>query len=434
MTVGASAHLLFPDMARPDYELGSKVAAALAVGSSWKHRKVESLRLLEGELGRRRVSLDFTPYGDATVGGDAEQPTWRIVPLTMLEKRPLRDFDLQDQDGRPLTVLGRTDDGFVAWSVLAERFRVDLGHDLGPDILQALYDVVHSPAPEAAKIADDLVDGTVQGASVLQAERLDRDTRNLAQDLARNFLLITLLPVDSCQRQIVKYSSHWQIDLPDELPTLVERFQVGLGLRALPLQLDVGGASDAASYHLEVHAVPGMLISHMSLPMGAGPSPFREDDQVGLIGHTVESYDVSPQEKAVLSLMVPRGGMRSVALFTTAFTTVVFALERLLPGAHEALLASSDGAAAVLLIIPAAYSLALSRPSENAVLSHLLWPLRLLTVVCIVLLLAGAASLVGVLHSPFTDVLWWSGSAVAATSLAIQCWAWLVSEARGTTW
>ena len=163
-------------MARPDYELGSKVAAALAVGSSWKHRKVESLRLLEGELGRRRVSLDFTPYGDATVGGDAEQPTWRIVPLTMLEKRPLRDFDLQDQDGRPLTVLGRTDDGFVAWSVLAERFRVDLGHDLGPDILQALYDVVHSPAAEAAKIADDLVDGTVQGASVLEAERLDRDT------------------------------------------------------------------------------------------------------------------------------------------------------------------------------------------------------------------------------------------------------------------
>lgn len=52
-----------------------------------------------------------------------------------------------------------------------------------------------------------------------------------------------------------------------------QRVQVGLSFRGMRLSLTIGGASDAASYHLEMHALPGMLISALSLPSGSGKSP-----------------------------------------------------------------------------------------------------------------------------------------------------------------
>jgi hypothetical protein len=423
---------LFGEIESPDYELGAEIAVALAAGASWKHRKVESLRLLEGEFGRRRVSLDLTP-----IGSDLEELGYsdgRLVPLTMLLKRPLRDFDVSDQGGQPLPVLGRTDDGYVAWSVLAARFSTDLGTSLSEDLLDDLHCVVHLPSPEASAIAADLAKGRVKGQPAFDPSKVEEQTRFLTNDLANYFLLIALLPGDADRRQIIKYSSHWQVDPPNPRPSPFERFQVGLGFRAMPLNLAIGGASDAASYHLEVHALPGMLISNLSLPVGSGQSPFREDDQIGVVGHAVESYAGAPQSSAKLTLTVPRGGIRTVALFTTAFTAIVFWLDRVLSGGHKALLESSDGAAAVLLIVPAAYSLALSRPTENMVLSHLLWPLRVLTFGCIALLLFGAASLVGYLHTPYSGWLWWGGAIAAALSFIVQCWAWFVSEARDTTW
>lgn len=424
---------MFGTVSSPDYALGAQVAVALSAGASWKHRKVESLRLLEGEFGRRRVSLDLTPIGP-TLKDLGYEADGRLLPLTMLLKRPLRDFDVSDQSGRPLPVLGRTDDGFVAWSTLAARYRTDLGEELSDPILTALYGVVHLSSDAAQLIADSLQQGEVEGTREFDPTLIDPETAFLTSDLANYFLLIATLPGEDDQRQIIKYSSHWHVSPPTEKQTWIERFQVGLGFKGIPLDLDVGGASDASSYHLEVHALPGMLISGLYLPMGNGLSHYREDHEVGVIGHAVESYAGSPDAKAQVILSVPRGGVRTVALFTTLFTAVTFWLDRILPDAHAALLESSDGAAAVLLIVPAAYSLALSRPNENVVLSHLLWPLRVLTFLCIALLLFGTASIVGVLHSPYTDWLWWGGATIAAVSFAVQIRAWFVSEARDITW
>ena len=272
----------------------------------------------------------------------------------MLLKRPLRDFDVSDQSGQPLPVLGRTDDGHVAWSVLAARYRTDLGTSLSENLLDDLHCVVHLLSPEASVIAADLAKGRVKGKHAFDPSLVEDETRYLTNDLANYFLLIALLPGDADRRQIIKYSSHWQVDPPTHRPSLSERFQVGLGFRAQSLDLAVGGASEAASYHLEVHALPGMLISNLSLPPGSGQSPFREDDQIGVVGHAVESYSGAPESSAKLLLSVPRGGVRTVALFTTVFTAIVFCLDRVLPGGHKALLESSDGAAAVLLIVPAA--------------------------------------------------------------------------------
>lgn len=423
----------FSGTSDPDYQLGLSMTVAVETGSSWKHRKVESLRLLEGEFGRRRVSLDLTPDGpDLSELGYEDHA--RLVFLTMLVKAPLRAFDVQDADGSPLPILDAADNGFVAWSMLAARYAVDLGREPSAELLAALHAVVHCEPIEAGRIADALLLGSVDERPEFDPELIEPQTAYLTRDLAANFLLVAVLPEGQDDRRIVKYSTHWRVSVAGAKQGAAERLMLGLGFRRTPLLLDISGASDAATYHFEVHAVPGMLIYGLYLPEGSGTSHHREDHEVGVVGHAVEEYRTPPDAPAELLLMVPRGGVRTVALYTTAFTATTFWLERLLPGAHCALIESNDGAAALLLIIPAAYSLVLSRPSESVLLSHLLAPLRMLTMACIILLLAGAASLVGVLHSPYTDVLWWGGAVATTVSLIVQIRAWFVSVPRDTTW
>lgn len=452
---------LFGPLDEPDYSLGERMAIALGSSSTWKHRKVESLRLRECDFGRRRVSLDLTPDGPRIgpwvepsaggAGGDREEPssegtapadtasrsadgTVMLLPLALLAKQPLRDFDVSDASGEPLPVLGRRDDGFIAWSVLAARYTVDLDQDLPDEVLDALHRIVHDLPTDATEIANSLLSGSLIDPATFDPSRLDDETKKLTQDLASNFLLVCLLHRDFDRRQLVKYSSHWQVQPPSDRQTLWGRLCVGLGTRSIDLDLLVEGAADAGSYHLEVHAVPGMHIHELELPAGSGQSPYLADRTIGVIGHAVESYNSSPEGKARLALRVPRGGDRTVALMTTLFTVLVFWLDRTLSGAHCALLESADGAAALLLIIPAAFSLALSRASENVVLSHMLFPLRMLTLLSIALLVAAAASLVGHLHRPYSDILWWAGSGLSLVSLALQAVGWKLSEARDTSW
>jgi hypothetical protein len=420
---------VFGLLSEPDISLGGKLAVALDEGTSWKHRKVESLRLLEGEFGRRRVSLDLTPPKDLDLADIGYEPQAILVPLGMITKGPMRDFDISDGVGAPVPILGHSDDGFAAWSMLVARFRAEIGQEIHQDVVAALYEIVHGPAAQAREIAVRLGGGRVGDTQYFAGDRLLVQTVLLLEDLADNFLLVALLPRASAGvRQVVKYSSHWHVTDPSERVGPLLRLKIGLGIVAAPYDLRVNGSSDAQSYHLEVHALPGMLTAGLQLPSGSDSDAYTTDESVDVVAHAVGSYSESPTGSAQVILAVPRGGLRNVALFTTLFTSVTFWLDRLLPNGHTALLQSEDGAAALLLIVPAAYSVVLARPNENALLSYLLWPLRVITFFCIALLLCGAASLVGHLHKGWSDGLWWFGAIASLALLVLQIHARRVSQ------
>jgi hypothetical protein len=129
-----------------------------------------------------------------------------------------------------------------------------------------------------------------------------------------------------------------------------------------------------------------------------------------MVAHEVGVYESALDGgEASLELLVPRGGLRSVALLTGLFTAATFTLERLLPGAHQALLRAPDGAVAILLALPAVALALLARPGENTIAAHILLPLRWAVLACAGLLGVAAASLVGVLHEPYVSLLWWFG-------------------------
>src|SRR4051794_8632976 len=79
----------------------------------WIHRRVETVDLLAQELVRRQVTVEFTLpaplHEDLRVGPGGP---W-CVPIAILEKQPLRNFDLlEDEEWRP--ILGREHNAPIA--------------------------------------------------------------------------------------------------------------------------------------------------------------------------------------------------------------------------------------------------------------------------------------------------------------------------------
>lgn len=184
------------------------------------------------------------------------------------------------------------------------------------------------------------------------------------------------------------------------------------GLDVAELALPVSGAASAGSFHLEVHLPPELASARLELPPLLGTSePACTDDSGNPVAHVYARYGEVPEEQdAVVHIAVPWAGLRMATCLVTTFTALVFLLERLLPGASDALRTSSEGAAALLLVAPALLIAFGTRSRESATVSHLLAPLRGVTVCCALLLVAAAASIVGGLKQPWYDILWWAGA------------------------
>lgn len=422
LTLVAVTNALFGDISMPNYALGEVASRVFATADSWRHRKVESLRLLDGDSGRRKVSVDCSPDSSlASPIGDRI-----MVPLALISKKPMKDFDIVDGNGSSLPTLGRADDGYLAWSAMCFQFERDLGAPIGNDLLRALHDVVHETPDEAIRTATDIL---LKGDELfgIDPSRILDQTGYLLLDLALKFVLIGLLPSDGKpERQIIKYSYHWRIRADDPV-TIGSRIKVALGIDDANYYLAVGGASDAASYHLEVHAPPGLTATRLELPTGSSFDSSRIDSDGGSVVHAAGVYPEGPDfEDAELRLAIPLRGIRTATLIVSLFTATVFLLEHLLPGAEDALLEAADGAVALLLVVPAAYSAFLARANENALVSQIFLPLRTTMFLCSVLLLAGAGSLVGRLHEPWLTALWVAGAAITAPVAAIQVVAYVM--------
>ncbi|NEC92954.1 hypothetical protein, partial [Streptomyces sp. SID12501] len=138
--------------------------------------------------------------------------------------------------------------------------------------------------------------------------------------------------------------------------------------------------------------------------------------------HAVATYTEDPDDGAMVEFRVPLKGLRMNAALVCGVTSIMLLLGLLLPGAQQALLDASDGAAALLLAVPAvAFAFAVGEREPDMV-ALLLQPLRVVIVGCALLLLACAGSIVGVLHDWARYPLWWLGAIMTALTCATLLW------------
>jgi hypothetical protein len=422
-------------------DTGAALAYALLVSQQWKFRRVESLRLLAGPSARRRVSLDLMPPPDVALAYyAAERRSASIdevrgsvmVPLTLMQKGALRNFDVRSAAGEAIPVLGRQENADLGVAiVLSEIDRPDAFQD--PSLERAVRAVVDAPPADALAAYFELTrHGRHGGLTVLAPSELSEFGDQLLRDFCDNYLMVGLFPASSAgERLVVKYAFHWDLADWGKDVGLIREWGAAAGYAPARLAVGLGDPADSASYHLEVHPPDDLLVAAIGLP-GIEQSDVLSDDRPGAIAHAVGTYSLPPFGDAWVDLKVPGGGLRFVASLVVLFTLAAFWLERLLPGGHKAMLDASDGAGTILLAAPAVVLALLARPSENVITSRLLRPVRILVLACSLLLVTGAATLVGYLHEPFMAIYWWGGAVVTLMMAVYLICGYVVGAVRNT--
>jgi hypothetical protein len=238
----------------------------IADPAEWINRRVETIELLSHEETRRRVSIDFSlsdqQLDDLSIGEGI------AVPISVLTKEARRNFDLRDESGRAVPVLGKQQNGELAHIALMNGAVNALPADLTPEVFELLAadlrQIVFAP-PAAAADALGVFIGSAEAGDRWRAAIWEDDTcRSLLTALWTNYALFAVLAPGGPNRRILKYSYGEDFDLGRASEELRERLAPReLARRAWRPDrrrfiIECPGAWRASSFHVEI-AVPEEL-------------------------------------------------------------------------------------------------------------------------------------------------------------------------------
>lgn len=247
-----------PDLRDTSSSVAAGIAAAplIADPQAWINRRVETIELLSHEETRRKVSVDFTLSKEQVA--DLRTPHGVVVPISVLTKEARRNFDLRDEGGRAVPVLGRWDNGSLAHTALLAT-AVDVLPDADDEALGAisrhLDELVHASAAAADEVREEIA-ARAGDDPLYAALWQDVTCRSLMETLSANYVLFAVLPEDGARRRVLKYSYGEYFDatervgrLPFSPGELADRFMYP---DRRPFLIGCPAAGRARSFHVEV--------------------------------------------------------------------------------------------------------------------------------------------------------------------------------------
>jgi hypothetical protein len=385
-------------------EIAIGFAALLTRQAAWRHRRVETITVLSHEQARRSVSVDFTVPLEHREDVRLADAQW-IVPLALLEKRPLVHFDLFGEDLTVIPLLRSDEARSVARELLYVMLDLDFeGED--PDFdADGLIERVLAAGPDDDEVAED--------AAALAPRAPEFSA--LAERLSRGFLLCAVLE-DVSRRRVIKFAYNEPIARPGRW----SHFYV------------TPGCTEAASYHVEIDVPDGMRARSTQMIDNRTGELLVEgplDSDRPAVHYVAGTDEVEP------GLSVHSATERTVFLGPAALVAWVIALELALPRLFAdlgALAASGGPAIAILLSASTAFSALVLRAGEHPLVRVILALYRLLLASATVATLAAGAALA--FKAGAIDAIWGLCAIVAilvASILTIEA-ARAPAAARGT--
>lgn len=391
-------------------DAGEQVFGLLLAEETWIHRRVETIDMLSTQFLRRSISVDFTlPEGARST---LALPTIKqsLVPISTLAKRPLRNFDLRDETGKAVPVLGRDHNGPLAHSVLLAvvgRALSDAG--LGRPSRRLIDDLQRIAVGDVAE-ADRTIRRIVELADTGQDSESrvilnDDATLFLLADLADNYVLVALCD-DVEARRILKFS--YEEPLETSKPNIVER----LGWQPQLVELDAPGASRAASYHAEIVVPEELRFEACFLYDKESDEVYAEDNEADRAALHAARVPLGARTALLFALRAERTSFPVVGC-AVAWITSGLLLGGVLAG--ELSQRQADPAVSVLLAASAVFAGVIARSGEHRMVQNLFaGPRLLLALTALSALLAAGALAYGV-SSTAVDTIW---TVAAAISLA----------------
>lgn len=402
-----------------DLDLGGAVTLALLNLPEWAHRKVESLGLLPGQRGRRRLSLDCTPtyipWSDPARPDDQSPPPI-VVPLTLMAKEVLRDLDVLDDSGRALPVLGSEANGTLAASAIA--FMVNFS--CGPDAVGENHGLIQRIARAGTDVAIEAAEELI---SKLGLDDKDFLGSLLIRDLAGGFILSAILPADRAGvRTVIKWAYHWDTgrftpSWPRGLGWLELTWKTtaaGTGHIPLHIVVDLNWADYAHSYHLECQAPMGIVCKAIALPADTSGVQ-RVDRTTGPVAHINGNFNALHRARAAtVTFALDTAGALTRTVITAFFMSALFAVLLLWGHSYDRLHDALDPATSLLLFLPALLIALNARGVENFYVSRFLLPVRVMSGLLALMLVSGGVLLVLDASEEVTGC-YWAASFVVST-------------------
>jgi hypothetical protein len=182
---------------------GAELLALIRDWPAWTHRRVEHVTFLEEDLVRRRISVDLTVPERAPQAWNA-----RLLPLGLLRKGRLAQFDLLREGGESVPLLTSAQNGPLSVEVLAAAASLVMGEDEGvpPGLRASLHAIATEDGTTAVEAWRELGladEGEGRWREVLAA---DGWFMELALNLAQNFLVLAVVDAAVGERRVLKLS------------------------------------------------------------------------------------------------------------------------------------------------------------------------------------------------------------------------------------
>ena len=386
----------------------------LLTEANWVHRRVETIDFLSTELARRSTSVDLTvpePFRAMLRIDDGQF----VVPIATLAKRPLRNFDLRDEAGRAIPVLGRDHNGDIAHGALiglAELALEEAGlGSLTPQTVAHLRAIACGTREEADQTAGALIRAAEEGDAELAAVLEDDWTFYLISLLASSYILLAVVR-EADTRRILKFAYD---EGYDDSRSRLQRVRQGLGIAALTFQINAPAAVRAASYHAEIVIPEQLRIEEAFLYDVEDLSIYGDADIDADRGALyASSLELSARPALFVRLDAERAGLPTVAFAVSVVTASMLILGAVVfkPDAT-----TGGPSVSVLLAASALFAGAVAQRGEHDLVQRFFTHRRAVLVLTGVTALV-AASTLAFNASPHTIDVVWKTCAAAATVFA----------------
>jgi hypothetical protein len=308
-------------------DCGNRLAQAVVGWSDWVVRRVEKVRFRDDRTVNRQISVDFVVRNDAPVFDAGSGRKFWLVPVSIMRRKTLVNFDLRDEKGSSLPLPGlrltqRLDESILRAVALSELRSLWVKE-------RSLWAEKHGqePPPEPAPTLDEDTAAFIHDAIAGDLRTVQTRVRTyssggdseqirklrgkpglfdaLFHRLSYHFVLYSFVEIGEGRRHRI---IHMSIDEPLALyyrrpglmppkkpttpptagPVAVTPYELGkpvrwfnhhrlgaaLGFKPTRIRFPVPAAENAASFHFEVAAPPGVDIVEASMLAGQ-PEPAK---------------------------------------------------------------------------------------------------------------------------------------------------------------
>jgi hypothetical protein len=408
----------------------------------WVHRRVERATFCDEDAVHRDVSIDFTlPYWFHQIRKTSEnEPKRQLVPIGFLSKGALINFSLRDEHDSSLPLLNKSQNAQVAAAVLISvaRSALDIPGDNGQDVPDEIEcDIRHlvsQPSGDAFNTLKQLFDNPDAVSAVREKLRGHRTFVEIATQFAKSFLAFSMLNIRPHERRIVHLSHEARLidnriggfvgkaNRMRQLSTAAPRFMV----------FYIPSVSEAASYHLEVEAPEGHMISGLdSFRYQAGSTGQLKPEPVRGTFRRAHFHFANVSSRRVGSVLLYLYPRQSGVVRIATLTGLIALLSTLIVTLRYLTIINGHGnetAATLLLAATGLVGFALVRSGESEIATALLFPLRL--VAALPVFLAVVAAMVLVYQPSSVEVAkttLWLCTAASFVSVLVVSWNWYIS-------